>query len=45
MFSYLTDMLEGFRDNNVYRLEQPRLPEDKHPEPTILDQAQPKNDN
>ena len=23
-------MLKGFRDNNVYRLEQPRLPEDMH---------------
>ena len=45
MFPDLTDMLEGFRDNNVYRLEQPRLPEDMHSEPTTLDQAQPRNDN
>ena len=30
LFPDLTDMFKGFRDNNMYRLEQPRLPEDIH---------------
>ena len=28
--SSLTDLSKGFRDDSVYRLEQPRLPEDMH---------------